>query len=182
MSRHLWSVRHVMLNELAPDCGDGHEVRVGTVAVRVDGDRNVSGRAQKSAVFSLPGYADAVRVVGGQVPQIPSVGDAPIGVLHIVAVTVVGSVLSRLTWKVDLDLTEGAEFGPPHVCQRQTKGYLISATTPKSTTHDFLCGSSNFSKTSPGEIVSFCQIFCGLFCNQGHSRHVLGCYFYFGRC
>ena len=182
MSRHLWSVRHVVLNELAPDGGDGHEVRVGTVAVRVDGDRDVSGRAQESAVFSLPGHADAVRVVGRQVPQIPPVGHAPIGVLHIVAVPVVGSVLSRLARKVDLDLTEGAEFGTPHVCQRQTKSYLISATTPKSkvTHHDFYFGQYLFS--SPGEIVSFCQIFGGLFCNQSHSGHVLGSYFYFGRC
>jgi hypothetical protein len=50
-------------------------------------------------------------------PQVSAAGGSPAGVLDVVAVTVVGAVLARLTRDVDLDLAQLAQLRAADVRQ-----------------------------------------------------------------
>ena len=75
---------------------DGHQVRVRQVRVGVDREGDLPGAGQELVVEVLPGDADAVSVVRGKVAEISPVGHSPVRVLHVVTVTIVGSVLPGL--------------------------------------------------------------------------------------
>lgn len=60
-----------MLNELSPDSRYGHEVGVGPVRVCVDPYRDVPGGTEEGTVLALPRHGNTVRIVGGQVAEVP---------------------------------------------------------------------------------------------------------------
>ena len=93
---HLWSVGQVVVSELAPDSRHGHQVRVRQVGVRVDREGDLPGAGEELVAEVLPGDADPISVVRGEVAEISPVGHSPVGVLHVVTVTVVCSVLPGL--------------------------------------------------------------------------------------
>ena len=93
----LRSVRYIMVNELAPDCRYWHQMWVRNVWVRVSCQRNLSRTRKKLVVWVLPGNADSISIIWWKIPQIPPVGDTPVGILYIIAVPVVCPVLVRLT-------------------------------------------------------------------------------------
>ena len=93
---HLWRVRQVVVSELSPDSRNGHQVRVRQVRVGVDREGDLPGAGQELVVEVLPGDADPVSVVRGKVAEISPVGHSPVRVLHVVTVTIVGSILPGL--------------------------------------------------------------------------------------
>lgn len=98
---HLRSVCHVMGDKLAPDGGDGHEVGVRQILVLVHGEGDVT-RAGQGGVTATSRQAYPVTVLGGQVPEVPGVGLAPVRALHVVAVARECAVLARLAGEVHL--------------------------------------------------------------------------------
>ena len=59
--------------------------------------------------------------------RLPSVCDAPVWVLDVVAVAVVGAVLAGLARKVHLDGADVGEQGAPDIGSWQPKGDLVPA-------------------------------------------------------
>lgn len=98
---HLWSVRHVVGDEFAPDHCYGHKVRVWEIFVLVYGERDLAWTGQE-AVANTTRQAHSIAVLGGQKPQVTRVGLAPVRALHVVTVTREGTVLARLTGEVHL--------------------------------------------------------------------------------
>ena len=82
MPGHLRGVRDVMLDELSPDGRYGHEVGVGPVGVCVDPHRDVPGGTEESAVLALAGNGNPVRIVGGQVAEVPGTGMGKLMTIH----------------------------------------------------------------------------------------------------
>ena len=122
---HLWSVRHVVGDEFAPDHCYGHEVRVWEVFVLVYGERDLAWTGQE-AVANTARQAHSIAVLGRQKPQVSRVGLAPVRALHVVTVTREGTVLARLTGEVHLQRTAVAQRGISHVHHRQTVAHLVT--------------------------------------------------------
>ena len=64
---HLWCVRDVMGDELAPDHGYGHEVRVWEIFVPVNSERDLSWTWQQ-VVANTSRQADSIAVLSRQKP------------------------------------------------------------------------------------------------------------------
>ena len=62
----------------------------------MDREGDLAGAGEELVAEVLPGDADPISVVRGEVAEISPVGHAPVRVLHVVTVTVVGSVLPGL--------------------------------------------------------------------------------------
>jgi hypothetical protein len=114
-----------MVDELAPDRGYGHEVRVRQVLVPVHGERDLT-RAGQGLVAATAWQAHTVTVFCGQKPQVSRVGLAPRWTLHVVAVAGEGAVLARLAREVHLQRAVVAQRGVPHVHCRQTVAHLVT--------------------------------------------------------